>query len=306
MKCDLCGSPRGKRLFTSPDRRFGIDGDFTLVRCGECGLVRTEPQPGDPGAFYPSDSYYSYRVPKAPPLTRAVVRRAYGLEPSGGRGLRLAAALSARRLGGIPPGPPGDLLDVGCGSGAFLLALEDAGWRCSGIEIDVGAVEAARAAGLDRVRQGDLLEAGYPDASFDVVRFWHSLEHLRSPRAALTEARRILRPGGTLVVGVPNFSSLLSRVFRSRWFFLDVPRHLWHFDRARLRAIALDTGFTTSRIRNVTASSAILGTFDYLRGRRETLVENRVAWYAVQPVAAALDAMRLGDELELVATAAPS
>ena len=56
----------------------------------------------------------------------------------------------------------------------------------------------------------------------------------------------------------------------------------------------------------MTASSAILGTFDYLRGRRETLVENRVAWYAVQPVAAALDAVRLGDELELVATAAPS
>jgi SAM-dependent methyltransferase len=280
-----------------------MGGRFSIVRCAECGLVRTEPQPDNLSAFYPSDHYCSYRAPEARPLTRAVVRRAYGLPYPGGRLFRLAATLAARRLGGVPPAPPGHLLDVGCGSGAFLLALEDAGWRCSGVEIDAGAVETAHKAGLERIRQGDFLEADYPDSSIDVVRFWHSLEHLRSPRAALVEARRILRPGGTLVVGVPNFGSLLSKAFRGRWFPLEVPRHLWHFDRTRLRALALQTGFEVQRIRNVTTTSAILGTADYLREGRETLTENRVASHAVQPLVALLDALRLGDELELVATA---
>jgi SAM-dependent methyltransferase len=280
-----------------------MGGSYSIVRCAECGLVRTEPQPDDLGPFYPPDRYCGYRAPEARPLTRAVVRRTYGLPYRGGRMFRLAATLTRRRLGGVPPGPPGDLLDVGCGSGAFLLALEDAGWRCSGVEIDAGAVEAAHKAGLERIRQGDFLEAGYPDSSMDVVRFWHSLEHLRSPRAALVEARRILRPGGKLLVGVPNFGSLLSRALRSRWFPLEVPRHLWHFDRARLHALALQTGFEVQRIRNVTTTSAILGTVDYLRGRRETLAENRLASHAVQPLVALLDALRLGDELELVATA---
>ena len=195
---------------------------------------------------------------------------------------------------------------MGCGSGAFLLALEDAGWRTSGIEIDAGAVEAAHQAGLERVRQGDFLEAGYVDSSMDVVRFWHSLEHLRSPRAALEEARRILRPAGKLVVGVPNFGSLLSKALRSRWFPLEVPRHLWHFDRARLCALARQTGFEIQRIRNVSSSAAILGSFDYLRGRSDTLAENRLASNMVQPLAALLDVLRLGDELELIAIASGS
>jgi SAM-dependent methyltransferase len=303
MNCDLCGSSRATELFTSTERRFGIGGRFSIVRCAECGLVRTEPQPDDLGRFYPSDRYYSYRVPNTRALMRAVVRRAYGLPYPGGRLFRVAVMLTAWRLGGVPPAPPGDLLDVGCGSGAFLLLLEDAGWRCSGVEIDPGAVEEAHEAGLEHVRQGDFLQAGYPNSSMDVVRFWHSLEHLRSPRAALAEARRILRPGGKLVVGVPNFGSLLSRSFRDRWFPLEVPRHLWHFDRARLHALALQAGFEVQRIRNITTTSAILGTIDYLRGRSDTLAENRLASHAVQPLTALLDVLRLGDELELIAIA---
>lgn len=301
MSCDLCGSLQARELFTSPERRFGLGGSYSIVRCCDCGLVRTEPQPEDLGRFYPSDQYYSFGAPEVPRLVGAAVRRRYGETDPVGRLFRIAEALAAARLGGVPPGPPGDVLDVGCGSGSFLLALQAAGWRCSGVEIDPGAVDAAHQAGLIGVRQGDLVQAGFPDSSIDVVRFWHSLEHLRSPRAALAEARRILRPGGKLVVGVPNFGSLLSTVLRSRWFPLEVPRHLWHFDRARLRALAVRTAFQVERIRCISSSAAILGTVDYFRGRPDTLHDSRLASNVVQPLAALLDVLRLGDELELVA-----
>jgi SAM-dependent methyltransferase len=295
MTCDLCGATGGPTVLEGGDRRFGLPGRFAVVRCPSCGLARTEPQPEDPGAYYPSSEYYSYAAPAVSPLTQAAVASVYGK-----RG-RPFARLAATRISALPPGPPGDVLDVGCGSGAMLLALEQAGWRGHGVELDEGAVRAANAAGLDRVRTGDLLDAGYAERSFDAVRFSHSLEHMRSPRAELAEARRVLRPGGRLAIAVPDFGALLRRVCGERWFFLDLPRHLWHFDHRTLPRLVRESGFEVTRVRNVTASSAILGTIDYLRGRRETLTTNAAAWYAAQPLAALLDALRLGDELELTA-----
>jgi SAM-dependent methyltransferase len=295
--CDLCGASGGTTVLEGGDRRFGLSGRFSVVRCVSCGLARTEPQPEDPGAYYPASEYYSYATPSVSPLTRAAVASRYGRREGS------LARLAATRISALPPGPPGELLDVGSGSGAMLLALEGAGWRGHGIELDEGAVRAANEAGLDRVQAGDLLDAGYESGSFDVVRFSHSLEHMRSPRAELAEARRILRPGGRLAIAVPDFGALLRRVFGERWFFLDLPRHLWHFDRRTLPRLVRESGFEVTRVRNVTASSAILGTIDYLRGRRETLTDNAIAWYAAQPFAALLDVLRLGDELELIAVA---
>jgi SAM-dependent methyltransferase len=201
----------------------------------------------------------------------------------------------------MPPGPPGDILDVGCGSGAFLLGLREAGWRAHGVELDPGAVEAARKAGLEDVRVGDLIEEAYPDASFDAVRFWHCLEHVGDPGAQLREALRVLRPGGSLTVGVPNFGSLLARAAKDDWFYLDVPRHLWHFEPRTLRELARDCGFSAVRVRIRTAGSPLLGTIDFAVGRGERLLDSRAAYFAALPIAALLDTVQLGDALELTA-----
>ena len=227
VSCALCGEARATELFAAPERRYGMPGSFEVVRCDSCGLVRTEPQPEDLGAYYPS-GYYSFSPPSPPSrLERAYIRRRYGLPANGGALAQVESRIARSRLTqGLPPGPPGRILDVGCGSGETLLALAEAGWECQGVELSEQAVAAARAAGLS-VHHGGL-PTDFPDASFDVVRFWHSLEHMPSPRLALEEARRLLEPGGHLVVGVPNFGSLLRRVFRHDKFYLDFQRHLWH------------------------------------------------------------------------------
>lgn len=304
MTCDLCGSRGSSVLFEAYDRRFGTPGRFAIVECTTCRLVRTEPSPSDLASVYP-DRYYTHVMPRKPTRrVRSRVLRAYGLATDGHELLSaLDGVLADRLLPGLPPGPPGRLLDVGCGSGQMLLALQVAGWDGHGIEIDGHAVAAARAAGLANVRTGDLLEADYAPESFDAVRFWHSLEHLRSPRAHLLAAHRVLRRGGSLTIGVPNVRSLLSRMFRDRSFYLDVPRHLWHFDRATLVQLVSACGFRVLHVRLATGSQPLLGTLALVRGKENSRT-SRAAWYGLLPVAMLLDRMGLGDALELRAVRA--
>jgi hypothetical protein len=122
-----------------------------------------------------------------------------------------------------------------------------------------------------------------------------------SPRAQLAEAVRVLRPGGTLTVGVPNFAASLSRGARGHWFYLDVPRHLWHFEPVTLRRVVEASGLEVTRLAMCSTGDALLGTLDYLRGRGERLLGDRRAWYAALPVAATLDLLGRGDALWLEA-----
>src|SRR5262245_48301096 len=149
VSCTLCGATDGRELFRTPERRFGMGGAFALVRCARCGLVRTDPQPDDLGSFYPS-GYYSFVPPTSPGgLAKARLRRRYGLPVDGSPTRRALAGVGTSRLSpGLPPGPPGRLLDVGCGSGDAIAGLSEIGWQCTGVEVSEEAVAAARTAGL--------------------------------------------------------------------------------------------------------------------------------------------------------------
>jgi 2-polyprenyl-3-methyl-5-hydroxy-6-metoxy-1,4-benzoquinol methylase len=97
------------------------------------------------------------------------------------------------------------VLDVGCGSGTVLAALQDRGVTCRGLDVNPGAVAFCRSIGLD-VAQGEL--ADEPDASYDVVTMFDVIEHLADPVAVLGTAMRKLKPGGYLVAFTPNIHSV--------------------------------------------------------------------------------------------------
>jgi SAM-dependent methyltransferase len=118
------------------------------------------------------------------------------------------------------------LLDVGCGRGFFLKALTAIGLDCYGLERPEFQSESALPFQLFKGEWNDLPT---PEAYFDAITFWHVLEHLEEPKAALDHALRYLKPGGYLVVAVPNYSSWQAQWFGRHWFHLDLPRHLYHF-----------------------------------------------------------------------------
>ena len=147
------------------------------------------------------------------------------------------------------------LLDVGCGTGEFLVRMRDAGWDVRGIEPDPASVEVARAKGLD-VQQAGLDEARLEEGSFDAITLNHVIEHLHDPGRAIERACGLLRPGGALWLATPNIDALGHERFGPDWFGLDPPRHLVLFTPRGLEGLLRRAGF--SELRRIRAYRADL------------------------------------------------
>jgi SAM-dependent methyltransferase len=136
--------------------------------------------------------------------------------------------------------PPGRILDVGCGLGYFLSGV-DPRWQRFGVEISDYAAEKAREYGT--IFHGELRRAKYEDRSFDVVTLYHVIEHMEDPERELEEIKRVLRPGGFLVVGTPNFDSACARRFGEKFRMLHDWTHISLFSAESLRRLLEDHGF---------------------------------------------------------------
>jgi 2-polyprenyl-3-methyl-5-hydroxy-6-metoxy-1,4-benzoquinol methylase len=145
----------------------------------------------------------------------------------------------ARRVDGLRPAAGAAILDAPCGEGGLAARLRDAGFAAHGADIDTAAAAHLGAA----FRAADLTQPlPWPDASFDVVLSVEGIEHLENPFAYLRELRRLLKPGGTLVLTTPNIACLRSRVrFFASGFFHHDPRPLREAAHHPLHHIALLT-----------------------------------------------------------------
>jgi SAM-dependent methyltransferase len=147
----------------------------------------------------------------------------------------------ACELGFVNKLPPGRLLDVGCGLG-HLLSGVDKRWERHGIEISEYAAERAAEHGV--IFHGDLENANYPDRFFDVVTLYHVIEHMEDPERELREIKRILKPGGWLIAGTPNFDSACARRFGDNFRLLHDVTHISLFSAESLRRLLEDNGFS--------------------------------------------------------------
>ena len=108
--------------------------------------------------------------------------------------------------------PSGSLLDVGCATGSFLSLARAKGWECRGVEVSAFAAARARERTGCEIFCGKLEDAPFASGAFDVITMWDLLEHLEDPLEGLEKARRLLKPGGVLLVNTPNENSLLRQV----------------------------------------------------------------------------------------------
>lgn len=140
---------------------------------------------------------------------------------------------------------PGRILDVGCGVGYLLSAL-DRRWDKHGTEVSPFAARQASEHG--KIHLGPLEAAGYPANHFDVVVLYHVIEHMTDPVAALREAYRILKPGGQMLVGTPDFDGACARLFGENFRMLHDKTHTSLFSCESLRRLLLDTGLCVEHV----------------------------------------------------------
>ena len=231
--CLLCGG-RELSLHHSCTDQLVSSGKFDVFRCNKCGFVFTQgaPDAAEAWRFYESPEYISH-TDSSVTLTEKLYQfvRKYMLV----RKRRIAE----RSCGTVK----GSLLDYGSGTGHFLNSMKQAGWDVKGIEINDNAREYSRSKfGLDVLPPGNLNH--FPDRSLDCITMWHVAEHLYDIRDCFSEAGRILKPGGRMVVALPNCNSYDATHYKENWAAWDVPRHLWHFSQETFTSFAGSAGFS--------------------------------------------------------------
>lgn len=224
VPCNNCGSPRCETAYVCRDFYMGLaKGDYSVVRCLDCGLFYINPRPGaeELRKYYP-DSYYD---------------RASGLLSA----LRSAVlSLETKKFTGLL-GASSRILEMGCGTGDLLAVLSRKfGCRAFGTEPTGFAAERAAEKGVTIFPS---LEAAAAGAPYDLAILKHVIEHLPDPVAALKTIHGLLVPGGRLYLWLPMAGTPIQRWFGAAWDGFDAPRHLYAYSRETLAAALGKAGF---------------------------------------------------------------
>jgi 2-polyprenyl-3-methyl-5-hydroxy-6-metoxy-1,4-benzoquinol methylase len=242
IACPVCRASDPAACCSVGDRLFGLaGGTFNLFRCAFCKCTFLHPLPAESAlaGFYPQEYWWSEK-----PLSEGFfsklfhkMEKAYREFVVADHARFLDYCAKSNRAGGKR------LLDIGCGSGSFLQCARSHGFLPHGMDMSAKAVEIVQNEHGIPAKQGGIGQEVWEGNRFDFITMFHVLEHLPDPRQALRFAAGLLAPGGTLVLQVPNISSLQARVFGKRWYGLDVPRHVINFSPKALGLLLSEMGF---------------------------------------------------------------
>jgi 2-polyprenyl-3-methyl-5-hydroxy-6-metoxy-1,4-benzoquinol methylase len=207
---------------------------FELLLDEELQLLKTHPQPAPDALsrYYESDDYISHTDGR-----RSLFEKLYHAVKQ--KALRDKIKL----VEGFKPSK-GDLLDIGAGTGDFLVMANKSGWNGTGVEPSDKAKGIAKAKGV--VFTESLLQLS--GQSMDVITMWHVLEHVPDIEAQIAELKRIIKPDGIIVIAVPNYKSYDAQHYGSFWAAYDVPRHLWHFSKTSIKKLFAKQGMELVKV----------------------------------------------------------
>ena len=266
--CPVCGGKERSVVHASLTDRifFCAPGVWMLHRCDACGCGYVDPRPTPSAIGLAYAEYYTHTLDKyevflsnTSPLGKRFIPMRNGYlnarfprfllfpsHPLGSLVMHLfpaTRALAERDVRHLPaPVEGAKLLDIGCGSGAFVRRAISLGYSAEGLEFDAAAVAAAAKEGIP-VREGSLPDTGLPNAGFDVVMLSQVIEHLHDPMAALREIHRLLKPGGLFWLATPNMDAPGHVHFGADWRGLEPPRHLVLFSPKALNMALEQSGF---------------------------------------------------------------
>ena len=233
--CLLCDNKAFTKSMELSDY-FLTQEKFTLYKCNACGLLHTTPVPplSSLSGYYASEDYISHSGKKT-----NLIGKVY---------LLVRKFTHARKYSLVTKYSKGrSLLDIGCATGEFLKYCSGRGMTATGIEPNPKARNYAVSQyhlDVKDEQEIELLKSG----SADVITMWHVLEHVPDLNRRMKDIFRLLKEDGTAFIALPNHSSFDAKYYSEHWAAWDVPRHLFHFDRASFRHLAEKHNFTVTDI----------------------------------------------------------
>jgi 2-polyprenyl-3-methyl-5-hydroxy-6-metoxy-1,4-benzoquinol methylase len=232
--CPICNSKEIQQVLTVTD--FTVSNkNFDVWQCATCTARFTQnaPSQNEIGLYYKSDTYVSHTDTK-----KGLINSLYHL-------VRKKTLTSKRKLVSKATNKQqGKVLDIGCGTGAFLHEMKSNGWMVTGLEPDTLARAKAKELYAIEALQSEAL-FNLPTEEYDAITLWHVLEHVHELKEYITQIELLLKPGGKLFIAVPNYLSYDAQVYKNYWAAYDVPRHLYHFTPTSVRNLLLNVGNLT-------------------------------------------------------------
>ena len=278
--CYVCGT-RGEPLYHGLcDRLFGATCEWDLKKCPnpQCCLVWLDPMPIEEDIGKAYQVYYTHadigdgrHIRRgAKELFRTIHDKIWNLF------LRFTPIYWERKrlnLMYLEKDKPGKLLEIGCGNGRRLAEFRSVGWQVEGQEVDLNAVKTAQQTYGLNIHMGSIDELEIPDETFDAIIMNHVIEHVHHPEKVMAHCRRLLKPGGKLVVVTPNIESLGHRHFGADWRGMEPPRHIHIFSCKALQSTAKQSGFSQYSVFTTMANAQTIaaGSFDVQQGGQRVM-----------------------------------
>lgn len=217
-QCSLCDNFDLIPVFSVIDRLVSSE-TFDIIECISCKARHTSPVPSgnEVGRYYKSAEYHPHSVQGI-----SISDIAYRIV----RGIMIERKRKwIQKFSGLTTGR---LLDIGCGTGEFPAFMRDNGWEVSCVDSSESVLKSVKERfGLNGLLSDLWLKMDTPP--FDVITLWHTLEHVADPRLYLETAISQLTEKGTILIGVPNFTSYDAQIYGKYWAAYDAPRHFTHF-----------------------------------------------------------------------------
>ena len=222
--CNICGSKEYRQIHFFKDWNFGRDRvkDVAIIQCKQCKVRRRMPEITDD---YEADYHAPY------------VEQGQAIHP---HQLYHFGDLMTARLRDFDA-PNLKLLDVGCSTGRILRLAATMGFSATGLDYSQWATDYCAKLGFP-TRQGSLIGQWEESEVFDIIHISHTIEHVPDPMAYIREMRRLLKPGGHLMLACPNYASLPRILQKDSWIWC-LDSHLWQFTAGQMRHFIESNGF---------------------------------------------------------------
>jgi 2-polyprenyl-3-methyl-5-hydroxy-6-metoxy-1,4-benzoquinol methylase len=229
--CPACGSKDIFSVFSAKDYTVSLE-LFEIWECKNCTLRFTgnPPDKMEIAKYYQSENYISHSD-----TSKGFINNLY-------HKVRKRTLVTKKNLvEKTTKKSAGSILDVGCGTGAFLHTMKTAGWQVTGLEPDSAARQ--KASELHNIQpENSQVFFSLPVQSFDAITMWHVLEHVHDLHPYLDQLRKLIIPSGKIFIAVPNYTSYDAKYYREFWAAYDVPRHLYHFSPTSMKKLFASHG----------------------------------------------------------------